>query len=278
MVQVGEISRSIPYPVLEDGNLSYPEGQYHVSIVTEGNVSVVVNHQLQGAPFIVRLLGEGKCKFGCLVSVPLTGYRKLELSKDSRQVVEWDIDVIGEPPMLRPIVVAVEEFTCKLDLNDGVNEAWRDRSITFPKGARLALRGYLKAFSSLNQLLEVVKDVNLPSGSFEVQPCTEEGFYFKVKVATDLFGFIQDHGGYQQHRGSILSHVASRCFEILKQNYGPSHDVNDDEGDWRQFRNLLALSEYLEQNDLNIWDEDEFSPELVATRLYPHKLPELDSD
>lgn len=278
MVQFGEVSRSIPYPVLEDGNLSYPEGQYQVSIVPDGNVSVVVDHQLQGAPFINRQLVQDKCRFGCLVSVPLTGYRKLELSKDPRQVVQWDIDVIGEPPMLRPIVVTIEEFTCKLDSSDGVNEAWRNRTITFPKGARLALRGYLKAFSSLNQLLEIVKDPNLPAGSLEVQPCSEEGYYFKVKVATDLFSFIQDHRGYQLHRGSILTHIASRCFEILKQNYGPAHDDNEDEGNWRQFRNLLALSELLEQNDLSIWDEDEFSPEKVATRLYPHKLPEQDSD
>ena len=277
MVHVGDVTRSIPYPVLEDGNLSYPKGEYHVSIVPQGDASVVVDHQLQGVPFIDRLLREGRCNYGCLVSVPLTGYRKIELSNDARQIVEWHINVIGEPPMLRPLIVTVDEFKCTLDSNDGVNEAWQGQSITFPKGARIALRGYLKAFSSLNQLLEVVKDVNLPLGSFEVQPCTEEGFYFKVKVATDLFGFIQDHGGHQLHRGSILTHVASRCFEILKQNYGQSQVVNDDEEDWRQFRNLLALSEFLEQKDLKIWDEDEFSPEKVATCLYPHKLPDFES-
>ena len=51
MVQFGEVSRSIPYPVLEDGNLSYPDGQYQVSIVPDGNVSVIVDHQLAGSPF-----------------------------------------------------------------------------------------------------------------------------------------------------------------------------------------------------------------------------------
>ena len=193
MAQVGEVVRSLPYPVLEDGNLSYPKGHYTVETIPQaGGVSVIIHHKVQGAPFLDRLIREGKSKYGCLVSVPLTGYRRLHLSDDAHQRVEWNTGVVGEPPMLRPIIVSVANFSCKLGAEDGVAEAWQAQEVTFPRGARLALRGYLKASSSLNELLELNRDINLPAGSFEVRPCSEEGFYFKVSAASDLFEFLQD--------------------------------------------------------------------------------------
>lgn len=272
MTQAGEIVRSLPYPVLEDGNLSYPQGQYTVETRPQaGGVSVIIHHQVQGAPFLDRLFREGKSQYGCLVSVPLTGYRRLHLSNDARQPVEWDIGLVGEPPLLRPIIISVADFSCWLGPDDGVTEAWQNREVTFPKGARLALRGYLKAYSSLNELLEINLDPNLPMGSFEVQKCSEEGFYFKVSAASDLFEFLQDPGGHKDHRGSILTHVTSRCFEILKEDYGQSEEDGEWGSVWRQFRNLVALSDELKEKNLPLWDEEGFSADKVSTRLYPHR-------
>lgn len=274
MPQARETVRSLPYPVLEDGNLSYPEGEYTVAIALQADgKSVTVHHRVKAAPFLDRLLAEDKARYGCLVSIPLTGYRRLHLSRDVNQLVEWGINVVGEPPMLRPIIVSVAEISCKLGPEDGVKEAWQGRQITIPKGARLAVHDYLRATASLSQLLEIVKAPHLRDGSFEVEPCAEEGFYFKVSVASDLFSFLQNAGGREEHQGSIFTHIVSRCFEILKQDYGQGEE--DEEGTaWEPFRNLLALSEELKRRNLQVWYQEDFSADKVATELYPHRLPQ----
>ena len=49
MVQVGEIVRSLPYPVIEEGNLSYPNGEYLVETAPQQDgVSVLLNHAIKG--------------------------------------------------------------------------------------------------------------------------------------------------------------------------------------------------------------------------------------
>ncbi len=150
MAQIGEIVRSLPYPTIEDGNLSYSKGEYLVEITPQiDGGSVILNHTIKGAAFIERLIIEGKAKYGCLVSVPLTGYRKLHLSDNARQRVEWDMGVVGEPPMLRPVIVSVTAISCKLGQDDGVAEAWQGREVAIPKGARLALKSYLRPTASL---------------------------------------------------------------------------------------------------------------------------------
>ena len=240
--QTGEMVRSLPYPAVEEGNSSYPDGEYMVAITPQPDqVSVVMEHSVNGAAFIERLVLEGKAKYGCVVAVPLTGYRRLHLSQEARQKVEWDRSVVGEPPMLRPVIVCVEEFTGTLGAQDGVAEAWQGQEITVPKGARLALKGYLRPNSSLQHLLHVVRRPEFSSGSFEVEACEEEGFYFKVHAADDLFPFLQHPGGYEDHRKSLLTHVASRCFELLARDYGAEEDDGEEKPSWQLFRNLVAL-------------------------------------
>lgn len=275
MVQVGELVRSLPYPAIEDGNLSYPNGEYLVETTPQQDgVSVLLNHAVKGADFLERVISAGKAKYGCLVSVPLTGYRKLHLSDDARQRVEWNMDVVGEPPMLRPILISVAEIYCTLGPSDGVAEAWQGREIKIPRGARLALKSYLRPNSSLHHLLQVENDTSLRDGCFEVKPCQEDGFYFKVHAASDLFPFLQNASGHEAHRKSVLTHVASRCLEILARDYSSQDEEGEDDSKWKSFRNLEALANELAKYELPIWDENGFAADKVATRLYPHRPPE----
>lgn len=274
MAQVGEIARSLPYPAIEDGNSSYPNGAYVVEVSSQPDqVSVILNHAVRGAAFLERVISAGKAKYGCVVAVPLTGYRRLHLSDDARQKVEWESGVLGEPPMLRPVVVSVEEIACTLGPDDGVAEAWQGRELHIPKGARLALKNYLRPTSSLQHLLHVVRDQELPNGCFEVKPCDEEGFYFKIHTADDLFPFLQHAGESEAHRKSVLTHVASRCFEILARDYGRQDEEGEDGSKWESFRNLVALAGELQRQGLPIWDEDGFAADKVSTQLYPHSPP-----
>jgi len=273
MPDPGVMVRSLPYPVLEEGSLSYPDGSYSVTAeVAEEDASVVLAHAVAQAPFVEGLLRKGTAQYGCLVSVPKTGYRRLECSEAPRQCVRWSPDVAGEFPLLRPLIVTIDAVSTTLGPDDGVDPAWQGRRIEFPAGARLALKGYLRAVSSQFPLLEIKPQDDLPPGSFLTRECTEDGFYFSVQAATDLHAFMQNPGGHSRHRLSILTHMASRCFELLAK---PRSD-NEGNGErwWAPYRNLTALEADLQQQGLPVWDQDDFQADEVATRLFRHRVPD----
>ena len=138
MAKVSHLVRALPYPSIEAGNFSFPEGEYDVRFDTSDGVSVELTHQIRNASFLQDLITRGKAKFGCLVSVPLTSYRKLNLSDSSKQIVKWELSVVGEPPMLCPVVVCLEEIKHTFGQDDGVAEIWQHTEVVIPKGARLA--------------------------------------------------------------------------------------------------------------------------------------------
>ena len=272
MAKVNSLVRALPYPSIEAGNFSFPDGEYDVRFETSDGISVELTHQITNAPFIQKLIEGKKAKFGCLVSVPLTSYRKLNLSDSPKQTVKWELSVVGEPPMLCPVVICLEEIKHNFGRDDGVAEIWQHTEVVIPKGARLARGEYRRTSSSLSQLIKVVNNPKMRPGSFEVKACTEDGFYFNLNVAEDLFKFIQIHGQFPSLRRSILVHAASRCLEILSKDYGLKSE-EENSRTWEGYRNLVALTNELDKKELSHWSEDGFSPEKVATSLYPLELP-----
>ena len=273
MAKTSSIVRALPYPSIEAGNFSFPGGEYDVNFETFDGISVEITHRIINAPFLQRLIDGEKAKFGCLVSVPLTSYRKLHLSDTSKQTVKWELKVVGEPPMLCPVVICLEEIKHVFGQDDGVTEIWQCIEVVIPKGARLARGEYRRTSSSLSQLIKVSNIPEMKPGSFEVKACAEDGFYFNLNVAEDLFKFIQSHGQFSSLRRSILVHVASRCLEILSKDYGLKPEEDENSRTWEIYRNLVALTNELEKKELPHWSEDSFSPEKVATSLYPLELP-----
>ena len=266
-----ETVRCLPYPILESGSLSYHRGEYRVTALAGGDGrSVTLRHEIQGAPLVDSLLREGRARYACLVSVPATGYRRLEQSDTAEQRVEWRLDVVGEPPMLRPLILAIEPIQCILGEEHGLARAWHGVQLTIPIGARLALHEYLRTNSSIHNLVVLKNGPEMNDGTLKVQECTEDGFYFLVTCATDVFRFLQNPSGYPNHRLSILTHIVSRCFELLKGLDGNPNGTETDV-DWTSFRSLKALAAELRSKGLPCWDEEEFDPIKVSTQLYPHK-------
>ncbi len=274
--------RALPYPVLKEGNLSWPQGSYEASVeVRSDRVSATVSHNLSEVPFLEQALRDGHAQYACAVSIPITNYRKLHLTGEANQVVTWESDFCGEAPRLLPMVIAVQEMRHVFGPEDGISRVWQGRELTIPKGARLAQEEYWGDDSSMENLIEVLLDENLSPGSFKVVDSSELGYYFKVHAAKDLHRFLQDRRGQSNHRNtifdhrnSILTHIASRCLEILATNYGGDKKDEDEEGGWRTYQNLRGLAALLEQREQRLWDEDGFNADEVATVLYPHKPPQ----
>ena len=269
--------RSHRIPVLETGNISFPNGRYiHGFTPGDDSASFVLNHRIEGAPLITRLLDAGYACYVCAVSSPISSYRRTYVSKTATHLIEWDSNDLGEPPLFTPMIVSFKSCTVKLSKNeDGVHDIWDDREVTVEKGSRLALGHVIQLRSSILQLISMRENKDLDDGGFYVDAESEQGFRFRVNLSPDLHGFlqIQRGNGIREH---VMTHIVTSCLALLQRDFNTD---SDDEGGWRSYQNLRAFADYLRGRGLPHWSEAEFRPELVATKLYPHALPdESDGD
>lgn len=266
--------RAYQYPILEKGNRSFPGASYNPEFAQSRDpCSVMLTHRLGACPFLERLIAERQAVYCCVVSVPITGYRCLHIASENPQVLTWDKDELGEPPFFRPQIVAVCGVRCRLGEDDGVNPAWVGREVSIEKGARLGLGPYYRmASSSHRPLLKIERDRTYPEGTFTVDDCTNEGFYFLVKASEKLYRFLVEGSEAPLHRASIYTHIVSCCLECLRREYSG----RDDDGDeiWRNHPNLVALATELERKEQPRWDDREFIAEKVAAALHPHITPQ----
>lgn len=272
--------RAFPYPVLEEGNLSFPDGEYTPRFEKGSDgYSADVSHTVHGAPLIERLVRDKQAVCCCTVSVPTTGYRRLHVAEEGsfQQQIKWDPDQVSEPPFVRPLIVCRKAIRHTLSQGDGVHEVWIGREIELEKGTKIVLGPIFRTKSSMQSLLSFERDDSLKRGQMRVVPRTEDGFYFAVKVASDMYDFIQKPGGGERslHRGSILAHAVSSCFALLAKDY-----VKDDEDEdgWRSYPNLRALDVDMESKGLSRWYMDDFCPEQAATSMHPHPIPSSEED
>lgn len=266
--------RSPRFPILESGNISFPKGKYIIECVPgDDKCSFIITHRIEGAPLISRLLQENKAIYVCAVSSPKSSYRKTYTSKTEEQCISWNSDDLGEPPILTPMIVStVPDRDLRLNAKkDGVHQIWDNQTITLRKGSRLAL-GTLIRFgsSSILQLLTLNPDQELGPGEFYVGAQTEEDFRFLVRLNPKLHSFLQKKGSVRSH---IMTNIVTACFAFLQREF-----KNDDDGGESSSRNLDILADHLKQKNLSHWSEPDFRPEEVATKLYPHDIPDQSED
>ncbi len=260
--------RSHDHPMLESGNLSFPEGRYLLDFQPGGDrSSYVITHRIEGAPLISRLLEEQKARYACIVSSPISSYRETHTSKDARHEVRWNADDLGEAPLLTPAILSYEPQEMTLSTGrDGVHLIWDNQSVFLHKGSRLALGSVIQIESSILHLLSFHEDARLGEGQFAVERETEP-FRFRVNLHPALHRFLRTPSGNFHH--NLMTHIVTACFARLQRD-----DADDDgESGWRSHRNLVALADYLEHKGLDHWRDEGFRPEAVATALYPLKLP-----
>ena len=263
--------RSHGFPVLETGNLSFPDGRYTVDFRPgEDRAYFELKHQIKGAPLISRLLRNEIAHYVCAVSSPMSSYRQTHVSNTSSQRVQWDTEDLGEPPLFTPMIVSVASCELRLDRRrDGVHEIWHDKRVVFEKGSRLALGPVVQLRSSILQLLSLHATRELEDGRFVVDAEMQEGFRFRVNLNPRLHQFLK-YAGKEGTRENIMTHIVTACLSLLQRDFT---DDDDDSG-WKSYRNLLAFADFLKDRNLPHWTDEEFRPEQVSTALYPHTLPQ----
>ena len=265
-------SRAFHWPVLEAGNNSYQNGVYSVIWEEEERgKSFTLKHEVKGARLIEDWVQTGKLMFMCSVASPRSMYRGMHTSITAHQLVKWEQEDLGEPPMFTPMLVAREEINHTVDSTaDGLNPIWDGREIHLDVGARVAVGKTFRLQSGLNGILEFNLDEELEPGQVKVEPSSENGFTFKVHLAQGLYNHLK-YRRNEMPGTNIMVHVISTALGILQKDYAEAED--DDGTGWQSYRNLVGLADLLQQHGVELWSHDEFSPELAATKLYPHPIP-----
>lgn len=280
MPKASAIVRSLPYPAVEHGNFSFPSAEYLTvpKIQEAGKNSVELEHKIVGAPFIEELIKGGKAQYGCLVSVPKTGFRKLVMSDSNSQLVSWKLDMAGEPPLLGPVILYVgDDQGYMLSDKDGVAGAWQGKEIMIPKGARLAKGRYLRPTASLLSLINVKLSQDLDAGGFKVEANTNQGFRFHLEAAKDVYDFLQNPQGNTELRRAIIVHAITGCFEILSKEYSGKSEEDSGDG-WEQYSNLQVLSDWMNTKNIPHWSGSDFDSMAAATKLYPINIPKTSQE
>ena len=263
------VIRTHGLPVLEAGNVSFPDGRYVVHFKPGSDrASFVLAHRIEGCPLLKRLLDDGHARYVCAVSSPVSSYRRLHVSSDSIQTIKWSIDDLGEPPLFSPMILsAVSHELALSSKRDGVHRIWNRRKVALQKGSRLAIGQVVHLKSSILHLLSFVRDPDLAEGTFLVN-AQEEPFRFLVNLSPNLHVALRQKGN--PNRGDIMTHVVTACLALLQREYSKD---SEEEGGWRSIRPLLAFAEHLGSKGQPHWsDEERFRPEQVATALYPHSI------
>ena len=266
-------SRTFDWPVLEAGNDSYENGSYSVTFKDEQTgKSFRIQHKIQGAALVEQWIDTGKVSFICSVASPRSMYRKLHKSTSPAQLIEWQREDLGEYPTFTPMIVANQEIQHVVDsVTDDLNPIWNGKYIQLPKGGRIAVGPTFKFESGMNMLLDFCQDDNLQNGQLRVEASSEHGFKFKAHLAHNLYQHLRYRRNDLAGR-NIMVHVVSAALGILQREYRDEEDENG-EG-WGSFPNLAGLSDILEEKGLKHWTDEGFRPEEVASRLYPHTVPE----
>ena len=253
------------------GNLSFPNGKYVVRFEPLADQrSFAITHRIEGAQLISELIADGRVTFVCTVASPVSSYRTSHVSEVNSHVVGWNEGDLGEPPLFTPMLVVSKPFSRTLDQRlDGVHQLWHGRMIKFETGMRLAVGNVVQLRSSVLHLLSFHEQASLGNGEFQVKAETQEGFNFRVELASDLHVFLRFRTD-DPVRAHILTHIVSACFSLLKSDFA---EDDDEDGGWRSYRSLQALAAHMESWGLPHWSEGkEFVPELIATKLHPHQL------
>ena len=266
----GSGSRAFHWPVLESGSGSFENGVYSVSCEDkERGRSFLLEHQVHGAPLIEMWMQAKMLLFVCTVASPRSMYRALHKSQSPRQSIQWNQEDLGDFPTFTPMIVARQEIRHVADAQaDGLTPAWNAKELRLPKGARVAMGPVFRFQSGISGLLDFTLDPLLENGRFRIEPSSEDGFKFTVYLASDLHGYLR-HQRNQPAGMNVMVHVVSSALACLRQDY----QSDDGEEGWRSFPNLVGLAELLQQKNLPHWTDEDFRPEVVATGLYPHRVP-----
>lgn len=261
---------SYAWPVLHKGSTNFPSAEYIIEFSREGESSITIKHEITNSEFINALLKTDKAKYACVISSPSSFYREVFISTDNcpTQILNLTPENYAEPPFFNPVVILTEPLK-NLSVDDYLTDMsplWSGVNLNIPKGAKLAIGPIFKLSGSLVKMLIFRAEPEMKNGQFEVKERTSDGFRFEVNLSQDLFDYIK-YSKESKGRKNILTHVITAALSLLQRKYGGSKE-GEEIDPWKLHPNLNVLYKHLELKNCLTWEQEDFSPEKVATALY----------
>ena len=269
-----------PKSILVDGCLPFERAVYHASInpfIGQNFVGFV--HELSNAPFLQKQIRSGRASFGSILYTQNTLYKQLYLSNTPLQVVPWNTDDVGQKPEFQALIVATEEFKYEFSKKDEVSKPLLGKTVTIPKGTRLAHsipgKSNQDIFDPLryklnDSFLKYRVDNDLQDGGFYVSVESGRDGRIVVFMAADLYNFMETEpvngqGSHQLHR-SVLAHVLTSVFWVVRDRIR-----NDDNNDFVKKHQGIAdlLTELAGISFMSQVGRPDFQPDKVATGIAP---------
>lgn len=275
------IPRFFPYPIMTSNGIDYAEEHSYETTQLDpvgGKNSVRIQHRVKGKNFVSQLISDGQANFACTVVAPWCAYRRIVNATNSpsfeeeeillQQEIELETMDFTHPVMFQPAVITsceIKRFEAKT--SHGFDKLWIGEEIEVPKAAMIAIEPFWNARNVVQSILKVKRDEDgrLRPGSFEVTESAEQGFYFLVEVAPDLYEGLLRPGKSFRHQESIYCAALSQGLDILCRKY---KDVET----WNEHQNLRLLYSMLKEQNVQTWDEEDFKPNQAVAAFHPHQI------
>ena len=273
--------KNFPFPMLSEMSIDYQQGaEYKAKIRQTSNSNIVVSHKLTNNNIVAKFVAAKKAKFGCVVSLPATLFRKVFICESDglSAVQEIDYKFAGgsenvESPKFLPVIIKVGEDNINSPLEEsGLGDLWQDGNVNFPDGSIIGSAGWMQYGGATKSILQIIVDEKLSPGQIRVETNFEGGFRFLAHVDQSFHDFLRYPGdanprdlqSVENHARSVQVQMFSRALEMLHA------DAKSESYNWEEYPNLKLLAGMLDDEDQPHWTHEHFCADEVATALRPH--------
>ncbi len=251
-------------PVLvEDGSrLDWPDAAYRPEVRLRDGLARV-EHRIERAPALERLLAEGAARWAIELRCPKTLLARINTSAEPRMEVRWEPHEVDGQVYLIPGLLAMRDVRLE---TDGLNDLWSGRApLDMPGGWWLA-RGQPYPVKTLGEtILSFREDRALPEGGMRVASDQGSGqIRFTVFLAPDVFPSVE------RDRSMQVAGLIGVC-ALFPTVFGD--DAEEHRALAEEIRGRLV------EAGVRAWDDDGYDPARAATAIEPlFPLPELEPE
>ena len=258
--------------LLENGSrYDWSSASYDPDVSVSAN-RATVQHQMDGASALRRLIEDGLAAWAVELRCPKTLMARVETSFADRQVVSWSSEEVDDVVWIVPGLIALTSLS--LD-GSSLTSLWADAGdLHVPAGWWLARGEAYRSKTLTESLVKLRRNKDLAKGTMEVHPDHSGGpLRFVVHMAPDVFKRARSDRTLQ------VAALVGVCGCFPREFGGPAEsqsgsgtgDARDDHPVARELRDRLRRK----SQDVALWDDPgNYDPALVATLLEPFDFGE----
>ena len=253
------VNHSLPVLLEDNSRFDWPDAKY-APLVTVGGCKATILHVLQSAPELQQAIETECAVWATELRCPKTLLSRVEVSREPKQVVEWDKHEVEHQLYIMPGVLADRDFELS---DEGLNPIWEGYRLRIPKGWWLARGDTSRSDTLAQSLLRFLMSKDLENGRMRVKPDESSGeLHFVVYLAPDIWPRIRSDRTLQI--SALIGALAQLPKTLKGREPGDLPSVAQE------------IRDRLEQADVPIWDQIGYDPALAATAIEPFDQHESD--